>query len=128
MRHTLSIFALLICFFSCSQSTQSQQVKDEKQIKHISVPELNEFAKVDNTIFLDVRTPEEFNSGAISGALHINYYADNFKERISQLDKTKNYIVYCKSGMRSEAASQIMKELKFQNIYNLTGGYDAYKQ
>jgi len=47
---------------------------------------------------------------------------DNFAQKISKLDKTKKYIVYCRSGHRSANAAEIMKNQSFKTIYNLDGG------
>lgn len=125
MKTTHSLIALTFALFSCSNPSHSQQT--EKHYKEISTVELDDLAKVGNPIFLDVRTPEEFNGGAIPNAKHINYYGSDFDKKINQLDKSKTYIVYCKSGMRSKKTAQLMIDSGFNNIYNLLGGYDAWK-
>jgi len=71
---------------------------------------------------LDVRTPEEFADGYIEGAINLDYQAENFSGELSKLDKNKTYLVYCRSGKRSAGALNIMAELGFREVYNMTGG------
>ena len=76
-----------------------------------------------NAVILDVRTEDEFNEGIIPGAINIDIYkGQGFIYSIEELDKTKNYYVYCRSGGRSGQACSIMRELGFENAYNLLGG------
>ena len=75
-----------------------------------------------DVVVLDVRTPEEFNSGHILNAINIDIYNDYFNSDISTLDKSKSYAVYCRSGKRSVDASSEMDLLGFNATYNLTGG------
>ena len=75
-----------------------------------------------DVVVLDVRTPEEFNSGHILNAINIDIYNDYFNSDISTLDKSKSYAVYCRSGKRSVDASNEMDSIGFKTTYNLTGG------
>ena len=75
-----------------------------------------------DVVVLDVRTPEEFNSGHIPNAINIDIYSDYFNSDIAALDKSKSYAVYCRSGKRSVDASSEMDVIGFKTIYNLTGG------
>lgn len=77
-----------------------------------------------NAIVLDVRTEEEVADGIIPNAMHIDIYkGQEFINEIEDLDKSKNYYVYCRSGKRSGQACSIMVEqLGFENAYNLEGG------
>ena len=76
-----------------------------------------------NSVVLDVRTQDEVNEGIIPNAIHIDIYrGQGFIYEIDQLDKAKNYYVYCKSGGRSAQACAIMNQLGFKNAYNLVGG------
>ena len=76
-----------------------------------------------NAVILDVRTEGECNEGIISNAITIDIHkGQGFIYQIEELDKSKNYYVYCRSGARSEQACNIMNQLGFDNIYNLVGG------
>lgn len=78
-------------------------------------------------IILDVRTPEEYSEGHIEGAINIDYYADDFENKLDELDKGKTYLVYCRTGSRSASARDIMTDLGFKNIYNMTGGISDWQ-
>ncbi len=76
-----------------------------------------------NAVILDVRTQGEVEEGIIPNAIHIDIYkGQGFIYELDQLDKTKNYYVYCRSGSRSRQACSIMNKLGFENAYNLMGG------
>jgi len=77
----------------------------------------------ENSVILDVRTEDEYNNGIISNAINIDINkGQNFIQELEKLDKTKNYYVYCRSGIRSAKACEIMNQLGFENAYNLMGG------
>ena len=71
---------------------------------------------------IDVRTPDEYNTGHVKSAINIDYNSDSFKDRLEELDKTREYLVYCRSGNRSSGAIKIMEELDFSMIYHMNGG------
>lgn len=77
-----------------------------------------------NAAILDVRTEEECSDGIIPNALMIDIFkGQGFIYRLEELDKTKNYYVYCKSGGRSGQACAIMNQMGFETTYNLEGGF-----
>ena len=74
-------------------------------------------------VVLDVRTKEEFESGYIPNAINIDIQmGPSFIDEINSLDKNKFYYVYCRSGARSSQAVQLMRELGFNDTFNLLGG------
>lgn len=77
----------------------------------------------DNAVVLDVRTDDEVADGIIPNAIHLDIYkGQEFIDALEDLDKSKSYYVYCRSGNRSGQACQIMEELGFEKAYNLEGG------
>ena len=77
----------------------------------------------DNAVILDVRTEAEVAEKKIPNSINIDIYkGQGFVYQLEELDKSKNYYVYCRSGARSEKACNIMNELGFDNAYNLLGG------
>ena len=77
----------------------------------------------DNAFILDVRTPEEFEAGYIPEAVNINIYeGQGFLDALNDLDKSKNYYVYCRSGNRSRQACALMNSIGFGQAFNLEGG------
>ncbi|MFV8369385.1 rhodanese-like domain-containing protein [Flavobacterium sp. LB2R40] len=84
---------------------------------------ISQFEADENAVILDVRTEAEFNEGIITNAINIDIHrGQDFVTEIETLDKSKNYYVYCRSGMRSAKACEIMNQLGFENAYNLVGG------
>ena len=72
-------------------------------------------------VVLDVRTPEEFKTGHIEGAINIDINSNAFKDEIGKLDREKTYLVYCRTGRRSKEAVQIMRGLGFRNLLRFEG-------
>ena len=82
--------------------------------------------KADITI-IDVRTEEEIAEGVIDGAIHINIFSPDFMNRIDTYDKTKPYVMVCRSGARSGQACMQMMGLGFEKLYNLEGGMMSWQ-
>lgn len=81
-----------------------------------------------NAIILDVRTEDECADGIIPNSINIDIYkGQGFVYKVEELDKNKNYYVYCKAGGRSAQACSIMNQLGFQNTYNLLGGFSQWQ-
>ena len=77
-----------------------------------------------NAFLLDVRTLEEFEEGHIPQATLLDIrQASNFIDGIKSLDASKNYYVYCRSGLRSAQACQLMNHYGLKTTYNLLGGF-----
>jgi rhodanese-related sulfurtransferase len=72
-------------------------------------------------VILDIRTPAEFMSGHIEGAININYNAGHFRTELSRLDPKKTYFVYCRTGRRTAEAMRIMGDLGFNSIIRMRG-------
>ena len=75
---------------------------------------------------IDLRTDEEFSKGSIKYSYNIDFHKREFIDNLDLLDKEKAYIIYCKSGNRSEKASLIMKSLGFKVIYHYKKGYQDW--
>jgi rhodanese-related sulfurtransferase len=81
----------------------------------------------ENAVILDVRTMDEWNRGIIPGAINIDIYkGQGFIYEVEQLDKDKNYYVYCAAGARSGQACSVLNQLGFKNAYNLMGGISQW--
>lgn len=92
---------------------------------NLRITELDD-SRLEKAILLDVRTPEEFGFGHLEGAMNINWYDADFKDKVAALDRLKTVYVYCKAGGRSAKAADVMREMGFKKVVNLEGGYDAY--
>lgn len=78
-------------------------------------------------IWIDVRRPEEWAEGTIPGVQRI--VLDDLPDHLEGLDKSKTYVLVCRSGGRSHRACQLMAEEGFNQLINFEGGmlawYDA---
>ena len=72
----------------------------------------------EGTVIIDVRTPSEFAGGHLEGALNIDVQSPDFAAQVSQLDPTKDYFVYCRSGNRSGQAISQMSNMGFTSMTN----------
>jgi len=75
----------------------------------------------EDTVIIDVRTPAEFASGHLDGAVNIDVQSPDFAAQIMELDPNGEYFVYCRSGNRSGQAIAQMNQMGF-NGENLTNG------
>ena len=73
--------------------------------------------------FLDVRTPEERNIAKIESTQLLD---QALIEKVSDMDKNTTLVFHCHHGGRSQQAAQHFIGLGFKNVYNLTGGIDAW--
>ncbi len=93
--------------------------------------EVNEFSEKlnsnENYVLLDVRTADEVAEAHIGEPINIDIFEEDFADKIGQLDKSKNYLVYCRSGRRSATACIFMAENGFTGeLFNLEGGILAW--
>ena len=75
---------------------------------------------------IDSRTPEEFNSGHIPGAININIDDENFRAKVNELDKSRPIAVYCRGGHRSKEAADIMAGCGY-DVTELSEGIISWK-
>jgi len=81
-----------------------------------------------DAVLIDVRRPEEFAQGHISGAVNLDYLAYEFWDEVERLDANKNFYVYCRSGRRSLRACTLMQNGGFRNVFHLDGGLNAWEE
>ena len=105
---------------AAGSSSQTQIIKDVTPQEAYSLIQENKTNP--NFIILDVRTPREFAGGHIEGAINLDYNSSGFKDDLNGLDKTKMYLVYCRTARRSRGALDMMRALEFREVYHLLGG------
>ena len=76
-------------------------------------------------LLLDVRNPDEFSAGFIPGA--INIPLDEIRQRLKEIPVDKNIRIYCEAGLRGYLAQRILRQLGFDSVSNLSGGYVSWK-
>ncbi len=79
-----------------------------------------------DVVLLDIRTPGEYESGHIDGAVLMDYYAHDFADRIKALDWDKTYLIYCRSGNRSGRSLTIFRHLGFTRTFHLDTGIKGW--
>ena len=85
-----------------------------------------EFGQMKGMTVLDTRTDKEYKHGHIPGAIHIELSEVGSKAK--KLRKDKDLVVYCQNGNRSIWAIKRLMGMGFTNLYNLKGGYSAWKR
>ncbi|NCY16101.1 MAG: molybdopterin-synthase adenylyltransferase MoeB, partial [Actinobacteria bacterium] len=80
-----------------------------------------------DTVFLDVREPDEFEQGAIPGALYIprGHLEAQVESRIP--DKSTPVVVFCAGGVRSAFAAKTLTELGYSDVVSMDGGFNRWK-
>lgn len=73
-------------------------------------------------VVIDIRTPREFEDAHIDGAVNIDFYAEDFFEKLMALDKTKTYLVHCAVGSRSRRAERAFAAAGLTNVLHLSNG------
>ena len=126
----LLLLILLITSGACkNEPSKSEESSSSTNLKDIELLDALELMNQKDIITIDIRTPEEIALGKIlTSALEMDYYADDFKSKLEEMDREAHYVVYCRSGGRSGKTLTMMKEMGFKNAYNVLGGYNAYKE
>ena len=73
---------------------------------------------------LDVRSPEEYASGHVPGAVNIPY--DQVASRIAEVPKDKDVVLYCKSGRRAGIAAEVLASQGYERLQHLEGDIVAW--
>ena len=120
-----TVFLLLMAFQLPAQTTASQS---KPIAKDLTVAEFNKMMVAKPGFLLDVRTPAEVEQGAIPKSTNIDIFSDDFEKDINKIDKSKPVYVYCAVGGRSSEAMEMMTKKGFKEVYNLEGGYNAWKK
>ncbi|GAA1681159.1 rhodanese-like domain-containing protein [Microbacterium lacus] len=63
-----------------------------------------------DTVIVDVRTPAEYATGHLDGAVNIDLQSPTFDDVVADLDSDTDYVVYCQSGNRSAQAVSVMED------------------
>jgi rhodanese-related sulfurtransferase len=114
------LLVLVVAMFglvACSSSTQTS----------LSPQDFQELAGQPGVVTLDVRTPAEYASGHLAGAVNVDVESPDFSSQVSQLDPEASYAVYCRSGNRSKVAMDQMSAAGFTTMQDLDGGIVAWQ-
>ena len=70
----------------------------------------------DGAVLVDVRNPDEFAAGSVTGA--INIPVDRIQQQASKLEKNDTIIVFCRTGNRSAQAKRLLEQKGFKKVIN----------
>ena len=107
-----------------------KQLMDEarNEIKEISAQETDELLKKNGKyLLLDVREKDEYREGHLEGALSLPRGFLEIKIESAVPDKSTPILAYCAGGVRSLLAANALKEMGYQNVISMSGGYTAWK-
>src|SRR5580698_4770844 len=96
-------------------------------VREIEPAEAEQEIAAGDSVVLDVREPDEYEQGALSGAVHIprGTLETSVEGRIP--DKSSHVVVYCAGGTRSAFAAQTMQELGYRDVASVIGGFNRWK-
>lgn len=126
MKHFLliSILVVITIFIIINGCTNYNYTHEGNQLKNITAEEFMEMRQTkgyDKYQIIDVRTKSEYDSGHIKDAILKPVQETNTVEDISEFDKSRPVIIYCRSGNRSFTASKVFVKAGY-NTTNLLGG------
>ena len=129
-RLTATLTLLVLAASGCAGSESADSADDAPAPKTAQAaptavvePTTVRDAVADGAELIDVRTPEEFASGHLRGAVNVDSADPDFVELIADLDETASYVVYCASGNRAGTAIQIMRDQGIDDVIN-GGGFE----
>ena len=129
-RHTcaLALVAMLLIALAQKNANASDITGTLKNgVHHVNAVEAHSLLSSSKTVqVLDVRTAREFQQGHIEGAINIDYYADDFAEQLTALDPNIEYLVHCRSGVRSSKSLAILESIGVKQLIHLDGGIKAW--
>ena len=117
--------ALLTLLAAC---TADVPAPEGSRYEHVDAKGAASAAAKEGVVILDVRTPGEYAAGHLKNAVLIDYKSKDFRQRLAELDKSKTYLLHCRSGGRSTSAIPTFKELGFQHVIHLDGGMLAWEK
>tara|TARA_B110000046_G_scaffold28052_1_gene28826 strand:- start:136932 stop:137432 length:501 start_codon:yes stop_codon:yes gene_type:complete len=125
-----TILILMALFFSSNAQEVNSKAYDimlqgllSHSVKEVSVSEVKDKKEV---VFVDARERKEFDVSHIKDAIFVGYDSLDLSS-MKKVDKTKEVIVYCSVGYRSEKVSEKLESMGFKNVSNLYGGIFEWK-
>src|SRR5690606_5120269 len=97
------------------------------QIREVDTAAAEAAIAVPGTVMLDVREPDEYEQGAVPGAIHIprGQLESGIENRIPEKDTP--VVIYCAGGTRSAFAAKTMAELGYTDVVSVVGGFNRWK-
>lgn len=115
LRLIFGLFVTIFTLAACAQSTPAS-------ISNVDAQSFVTKISDQSVTVIDVRTAQEYAEGHLTNSININVESDQFSEQIANLDKAKEYALYCRSGRRSTVAANQMAKAGFTTITNFNQG------
>lgn len=96
------------------------------RIPQLSVQEAERPVRAGELTVLDVRSDMEWHDGHLPGARHIPL--GYLRDRLGELSRQQPVVTHCLSGERAAIAASILRAEGFENVSNLAGGFQAWKE
>jgi molybdopterin/thiamine biosynthesis adenylyltransferase/rhodanese-related sulfurtransferase len=112
-----------------AKSFQDIMAEARKEVPEVTPQQVNELLTKNGKshVLLDVRESDEWRQGHLEGALPLPRGFLEIKVETAIPDKKAPIIAYCAGGVRSLLAAKAMKEMGYQNVSSMSGGYTAWK-
>ena len=112
-----------------AKTFQELMADARKEIPEVTAQQVNDLLTNNgkNHVILDVRESDEWRQGHLEGALPLPRGFLEIKVESAIPDKNTPVIAYCAGGVRSLLAAKIMREMGYQNVTSMAGGYAAWK-
>ena len=96
-------------------------------VREIDPAQAEQELTADKAVVLDVREPDEYEQGALAGAVHIprGTLETSVEGRIP--DKSSHLVIYCAAGVRSAFAAKTLQELGYTDVASVIGGFNRWK-
>jgi len=97
----------------------------KSEIREIEGPAVA--ANLNDYTILDVREPDEYEQGALPGAIHVPRGQLEFNVEGRIPDKNAHLAVYCAGGVRSAFAAKTLQDLGYTDVVSVIGGFNKWK-
>src|SRR2546423_3226788 len=97
------------------------------QIREVDTAGAAEAIARPGTVVLDVREPDEYDQGALPGAVHIprGHLESKIESQLS--DRSAPIVIHCASGVRSAFAAKTLQDLGYTDVVSMSGGFNKWK-
>src|SRR4030088_1886710 len=102
-------------------------VAAKAQIREVDTAAADEARHREGTVILDVREPDEYEQGALPGAIHIPRGHLESQVETKLPDKAAPVVVYCAGGTRSAFAAETPGPLGYTDVVSMAGGFNKWK-
>ena len=101
--------------------------KAKAEVREVNTDEAEAMRRQPGAVVLDVREPDEYEQGAITGAVHIPRGTLESTVEGRMPDKSAPVVIHCASGVRSVFAAKTLSELGYENVVSMAGGFNKWK-